>query len=182
MDRTLKKAKKKEFNEPVMEIPVAQLKIKHLEYITEPKEITMENGHSFTVDPQLDCILEVIDDFQEGEHDGATFRDRFKLKENDDGEWEGRGGTKLGALLEARYGRDYWDSDQEFDEADFEDFIFQAKVQEKKNPNSGQITGSMVNYETITAVPKPKKKGAKPTPVEEQAQQEEDEDFDSIPF
>lgn len=178
----MKKGTRKEFVEPVLEIPVAQLKIKHLEYITEPKEITMENGNSFTVDPQLDCILEVIDDFGSGEHDGETFRDRFKMKEDDDGEWESRPGTKLGALLEARYGRDYWDSDQEFDEADFKDFIFQAKVQAKKNPNSGQIMGSMVNYETITGVPKPKKKGAKPTPAEEQAQMEEDETFDEIPF
>lgn len=178
----LKKAQKKESSAPVLDIPVAQVKIKQAELYEEPQEITTEAGVTFTVDPNLNCLIEIVDDFGDGTHDGVTFYESFKLKQNDEGEWELRDGTKFGALAKARYGNDFFDSDQEFDEADFENFVFQAKVQPKKNFSTGQVVGSTLHYETIMAVPKPKKKGEPKSEAEAQTEAANDEDFDDIPF
>lgn len=178
----LKKAQAKESEAPVLDIPVAQVKIRHYELFEEPQEITTNSGNTFVVDPNFNCLIEIVDDFGDGSHDGVTFYESFKLKQNEEGEWELRDGTKFGALVKARYGQDFFDSDKEFDEDDFEDFVFQAKVQPKKNISTKQVVGSMLNYETIMAIPKPKKKGEKPTPEEEKAEMEAEEDFEDIPF
>lgn len=178
----LKKAQKKESTAPVLDIPVAQVKIQSAELYEEPREITTEAGSTFTVDPNFNCLIEIVDDFGDGTHDGVTFYESFKLKQDDDGDWELRDGTKFGALVKARYGNDFFQTEQEFDEADFEDFVFQAKVQPKKNFSTGQVVGSTLHYETIMAIPTPKKKGEPKTEAEAQAQLEDEKDFDDIPF
>ena len=52
-----------------------------------------------------------------------------------------------------------------------------SRVEPKKNFTSGKVTGSMLNWETIMAVPKPKKKAA-PAQVAE----DPEEEFTDIPF
>lgn len=178
----LKKAPKKESEAPVLDIPVAQVKIVRGELFEEPQEIVKDNGESFEVDPNFNCLVEIVDDYGDGTKDGMQFYESFKLKENDDGEWELRDGTKFGSLVKARYGQDFFDSDLEFDEANFQDFIFQAKVQPKKHFTTKQIIGTTLGWDSITAVPKPKKKGQVPTKQEQQAEMENEEDFDSIAF
>ncbi len=172
----LKKAPKKEMEAPVMDIGVAQIKIHNPELQEEPREIDTNDGRTFTAEPNLNTELEVVVDFGDGAYDGVKFYERFKIKQDDDGDWTVRDGTKLGALAKARYGQDFFNSDIEFHEEDFEGFVFQAKIQPKKNLGTGQITGSTVNWEPIMAIPKPKKKSVEPeTPVNE-------EDFVDIPF
>lgn len=176
-----KKAQKKESTAPVLDIPVAKVKIRHAELFEEPQEITTEGGNTFTVDPNFNCLIEVVDDFMDSTHDGVTFYESFKLKQNESGEWELRDGTKFGALAKARYGRDFFDSDQEFNVEDFDEFEFQAKVMPKENFRTKEVIGSTLHYETIMAVPKPKKKGEK-TVEQAAAEQANDEDFSEIPF
>jgi len=54
-----------------------------------------------------------------------------------------------------------------------------SRVEPKKNFTTGAVTGSMLNWETIMAVPKPKKKNV---PVQAVEGEEDEEDFDAIPF
>jgi hypothetical protein len=153
----IKKAKKREATAPVLDLPVAKVKIIETELQAEPREIETNSGETFTSEPNLNTLIEVVDDFADGECDGVRFYERFRLKQDGDGEWELRDGTKLGALAKARYGNDFFESDVEFSAADFEGFVFQARVQPKTNFKTGQTIGSTLNWETIVAVPKPKK-------------------------
>lgn len=178
----LKKAPAKQSEAPVLDIPVAHVKILEAVLFEEPQEIERNSGDSFTVDPNLNCLVEIVDDFLDGSNDGAQFYESFKLKQDDEGEWELRDGTKLAALAKARYGQDFFTSDTEFNEADFIGFVFQAKVQPKKHFTTKQIVGTTLNYETITAVPKSKKKGQKPTPQEQKTELEAEEDFNELEF
>jgi hypothetical protein len=182
----LKKGQKKESQAPVLDIPVARLKIVECELFEEPQEIETNDGRTFTAEPHFNTRLEIVDDFGEGEHDGVQFYERFKLKvDEEDGGWELRDGTKFGALAKARYGNGFFEGDQEFAEEDFDGFVFQAKVQPKKNLATGQIVGSTLNWETIMAVPTPKeKRKAKEAEQEKlaEAEAQEDADFEEIPF
>ena len=157
----IKKGKKREATAPILDLPVAKVKIIEAELQAEPKEIETNSGETFISEPNLNALIEVVDDFADGECDGVRFFERFKLKPDGDGEWELRDGTKLGALAKARYGNDFFESDVEFNAADFEEFVFQARVQPKTNFKTGQTIGSTLNWETIVAVPKPKRKATK---------------------
>jgi hypothetical protein len=174
------KSAKKESVAPVIELPQAKIKILEAELQPEPYEVTSKTGNTFTIDPNLNCQLQIVDDLSDGEHDGAKFYDSFKLKQDEDtGEWTIRDGTKLGALAKAYYGNDFFETDAPFDEEDLIGFEFLSRVEPKRNFTSGKVTGSMLNWETIMAVPKPKKKNA-PAPV--QVEEDPEEDFSDIPF
>jgi hypothetical protein len=175
------KSAKKESAAPIIELPQAKIRILEAELHPEPYEVTSKTGNSFTIDPNLNCQLQIVDDLSDGTYDGAKFYDSFKLKQDEDsGEWTIRDGTKLGALAKAYYGNDFFETDAPFDEEDLIQFVFMSRVEPKKNFSTGKVTGSMLNWETIMAVPKPKKKAA-PAPVQA-AENEEDEDFSDIPW
>jgi hypothetical protein len=174
------KSAKKEAAAPVIELLQAKIMILEAELHPEPYEVTSKTGSTFTIDPNLNCQLQIVDDLSDGTYDGAKFYDSFKLKQDEEsGDWTIRDGTKLGALAKAYYGNDFFDTDTPFDEEDLIGFVFMSRVEPKKNFTSGKVTGTMLNWETIMAVPKPKKKAA-PTWV--QADTEEDDDFNAIPF
>ncbi len=173
------KSAKKESMAPVIELPQAKIMILEAELHPEPYEVTSKTGNTFTIDPNLNCQLKIVDDLSDGTYDGAKFYDSFKLKQDEDsGDWTIRDGTKLGALAKAFYGNDFFETDTPFDEEDLIDFVFMSRVEPKKNFTSGKVTGSMLNWETIMAVPKPKKKTAQAQAAED----EEDEDFSDIPW
>jgi hypothetical protein len=181
---------KKESAAPVIELPQAKIMILEAELHPEPYEVTSKTGNTFTIDPNLNCQLQIVDDLSDGTHDGAKFYDSFKLKEELDrealmrgesghtGNWTVRDGTKLGALAKAYYGSDFFETDTPFDEEDLIEFVFMSRVEPKKNFSTGKVTGSMLNWETIMAVPKPKKKNAPVQAVEPI----DEEDFSAIPF
>src|SRR5215216_4033060 len=185
------KSAKKESAAPVIELPQAKIRILEAELHPEPYEVTSKTGNTFTIDPNLNCQLQIVDDLSDGTYDGAKFYDSFKLKEELDrealmrgegghtGNWTIRDGTKLGALAKAYYGSDFFETDAPFDEEDLIGFVFMSRVEPKKNFTSGKVTGSVLNWETIMAVPKPKKKAQAPVQA---AETEEDEDFSDIPF
>jgi hypothetical protein len=171
------KSAKKESAAPVIELPQAKIMILEAELHLEPYEVTSKTGNTFTIDPNLDCQLQIVDDLSDGAHDSAKFYDSFKLKQDEEsGDWTIRDGTKLGALAKAYYGNDFFETDTPFDEEDLVGFVFMSRVEPKKNFTTGKVTGSMLNWETLMAVPKPKKKAAL-------AQGEtEDDNFSDIPF
>ena len=172
------KSAKKESMAPVIELPQAKIMILEAELHPEPYEVTSKTGNTFTIDPNLNCQLQIVDDLSDGTHDGDKFYDSFKLKEDEEsGNWTIRDGTKLGALAKAYYGNDFFETDTPFDEEDLIGFVFMSRVEPKKNFTSGKVTGTMLNWETIMAVPKPKKK-----PASVQAAEAEEEDFPAIPF
>ena len=184
------KSAKKESAAPVIELPQAKIFILEAELHPEPYEVTGKTGNTFTIDPNLNCQLQIVDDLSDGTYDGAKFYDSFKLKEELDqaaimrgesghtGNWTIRDGTKLGALAKAFYGNDFFETDRPFEEEDLIGFVLMSRVEPKKNFTTGAVTGSMLNWETIMAVPKPKKKNV---PVQA-GETEEDEDWEDIPF
>ena len=172
------KSAKKESAAPVIELPQAKIMILEAELHPEPYEVTSKTGNTFTIDPNLNCQLQIVDDLSDGTYDGARFYDSFKLKQDEEsGDWTIRDGTKLGALAKAYYGNDFFETDKPFDEEDLIGFVLMSRVEPKRNFSTGQVTGSMLSWETIMAVPKPKKKAA---PV--QAVEDPEEDFNAIPF
>ena len=172
------KSAKKESAAPVIELPQAKIKILEAELHPEPYEVTNKTGSTFTIDPNLNCQLKIVDDLSDGTYDGTKLYDSFKLKQDEEsGDWTIRDGTKLGALAKAYYGNDFFDTDTLFDEEDLVGFTFMSRVEPKKNFTTGAVTGTMLNWETIMAVPKPKKKNA---PV--QVVEDPEEDFDDSPY
>jgi len=175
------KSAKKESAAPVIELPQAKIMILEAELHPEPYEVTSKTGNTFTIDPNLNCQLKIVDDLADGTHDEAKFYDSFKLKRDEEsGDWTIRDGTKLGALAKAYYGNDFFETDRPFDEEDFIGFVLMSRVEPKKNFSTGQVTGSMLSWETIMAVPKPKKK---PAPVQAvETEEDPEEEFNEIPF
>ncbi len=173
------KSAKKESAAPVIELPQAKIMILEAVLHPEPYEVTSKTGNTFTIDPNLNCQLQIADDLSDGTYDGAKFYDSFKLKQDEEsGDWTIRDGTKLGGLAKAFYGNGFFETDAAFVEEDLIGFVFMSRVEPKKNFTSGKVTGSTLSWETIMAVPKPKKKAAS-TPVQNA---ETEEDFDDIPF
>ena len=62
----------------------------------------------------------------------------------------------------------------ELDASDLEGFEMKCRVKPKKNPSTGAVTGSTIDWETMQPVPTREKLAAVAV--------EEDEDFDDIPF
>jgi len=179
----IKKSRKKETGAPIIDLPQAKIKIVEAELRPERYEVTSNSGETFTIDPNLNCQLEITDDLADGEYDGVRFYDTFKLKEADDGTWELRDGTKFGALAKARYGQDFFETDQAFDSEDLEEFEFLAKIEPKTNFRTGKITGSMLGWETIMAIPKPKKKKKNLQAAQQEAAKAANEaDFAQLPL
>jgi hypothetical protein len=170
----IKKAAKKETGAPIMTIPMAKVQLNHPEFRSEPVEIDSKDGsRTFTVDPGLNAQVEIIDDHGDGTYDGTKFWQNFKLKWNEEEEtWELRDGTALGALARARYGGNIFEKEGalNFEARDFDGFEYMCKVVPKKNPNTGQLIGSMCHHETIMALPDPSRKKKKLNSVQKEAE------------
>lgn len=193
-----RKSAAKEGEAPVIELPQAKVKILEATLYDEPRDIQKQDGSWFTADPNLNCKLVVEDDLADGSYDGVEFYDSFRLKQEDDGEWTVRDGTKLGALAKARYGNNFFDTDQVLDEADLVGFVFMTKLQQKTDIRGTKMQGTICNHETIMAVPDPTKKKGKgkaaaeksaekaadspPSPAPTDADKLNEEDFEEIPF
>ena len=175
------KSAKKESAAPVIELPQAKIMILEAELHPEPYEVTSKTGNTFTIDPNLNCQLQIVDDLSDGTQDATKFYDSFKLKQDEEsGDWTIRDGTKLGALAKAYYGNGFFETDKPFDEEDLIGFVLMSRVEPKRNFSTGQVTGSMLSWETIMAVPKPKKK---PAPVQaDETEEDPEEEFNEIPF
>jgi hypothetical protein len=167
---------------PSLDILAAKLRIVEAELFLEEKEIKLDNGRSFTAEPNLNVKVEVVANLVDpGVDEGVKFYDRFKLKKDDDSEWAFLKYSKLGNLIVVRYGEEWFeDPNAEFKEGDFEGFEFVAQVEPKTDSKGNPLTGSTINWKSIRPAG-----GADEKEVKDKiaaAEAEEAEDFDDIPF
>ncbi len=164
---------------PVLNILSARVRLFDVEEHEEPYTVTRKSdGTEFALDPGFKCTVEVIDDGADGTDNSTRFFEQFKYKntkKDKSGEWFNQQNSKLGALTEV-VKPGYFDNDSipELDADDLEGFEMRCRVKPKKNPSTGAVTGSTIDWETMLPVPTPEKVAA--------AAVEEDKDFDDIPW
>lgn len=167
---------------PVLNILSARVRLTDVEEHVEPYTVTRKSdGTSWTLDPAFNCTVEIVDDGADGSDNGETFFESFKYKntkKDKSGEWANQQNSKLGALTEVvRPG--YFDDDSiaELEASDLEDFEMWCRVKPKKNPTTGAITGSTIDWETMQRLPETKQFGAGTL-----GEPEDDIDFDDLPI
>jgi hypothetical protein len=111
---------------PSLDILAAKLKILDAEFRPEPYEVKMDSGRMFEADPNVNVKVEVVQNLVEpGKDEGVRFYDRFRLRQDDDGDWVFAKYSKLGNLMMVRYGPDWFEDEKAgFDEEDLLDFEF----------------------------------------------------------
>jgi hypothetical protein len=164
---------------PVLNILRAHVRLTDVEEHIEPYTVTRKfDGRTFTLDPAFNVTVEVLDDGQDGADNGTTFFEAFKYKntqKDGSGDWINQENSKLGALTEVvKPGYFEDDSIPELDAEDLEGFEMLCRVKPKKNPSTGAVTGSTIDWETMQALPKKETVTA--------AASGEDDDFSDIPF
>jgi hypothetical protein len=167
---------------PVLDIMKAHVKLFVVEEHTEPFTVTRKSdGSTFTLDPQFKCTVEVINDYDEGTDNGTKFFEQFKYKWVAKNErWENTENSKLGVLTKV-IKPGYFDDESipALEAKDLEGFEMHCRVKPKKNPSTGQIIGSTIDWETMKALPK--QKVAAVAEVAEEVDIDEPE-WDDIPF
>ena len=172
---------------PVLDLLNARVRFVDVEEHTEPYTVTRKSdGMSWTLDPAFTCTVEVVDDGADGSDNGVTFFESFKYKQTklnpnnrfekiENGPWVNQQNSKLGALTEV-VKPGYFDDDTiaALDASDLEGFEMMCRVKPKKNPSTGAITGSTIDWETMRPVSTREKLAA--------VAAEEDEDFNDLPF
>ena len=160
---------------PILNILRAHVKLTDVVEHTEPFTVTRKSdGATFTLDPQFECTVEVIDDGQGGADNGATFFEGFRYKQGKDGNWFNQENSKLGMLTNVVKPRYFEDpSIPELEASDLEGFEMLCRIKPKKN-SSGQATGSTIEWDTMQALPTKEKVVA--------AAGEGEDDFSDIPL
>src|SRR5918997_5621872 len=135
---------------PSLDILAAKLRIVEAELSLKEREVNLDNGRTFMAEPNLNVKVEVVANMVDpGVDEGVKFYDRFKLKKDDDGDWSFAKYSKLGNLIKLRYGEEWFDSDEEFNENDFLDLEFIAQVEPKTDPKGNPLSGSTINWKSI---------------------------------
>lgn len=159
---------------PSLDILAAKLRVLEPELTLEEKKVEPEKGKAFMAEPNLNLKLEVVKNLVEpGVDEGVKFFDRFKLKKDDDGDWTFAKYSKLGNLIKLKYGEEWFDSDEEFNENDFLDLEFIAQVEPKTDPKGNPLAGSTINWKSIRPAG-----GKDEAEVEEATEAKADEDVD----
>ena|SRR5215208_5043159 len=160
---------------PVLNLLRAHVRLVDVQEHTEPYTITRKaDNATFTLDPQFSCTVEVIDDGQGGDDNGAKFFEGFRYKQDKNGAWVNQENSKLGMLsnvVKPGYFED--PSIPDLRAEDLEGFEMLCRIKPKKN-SSGQATGSTIEWDTMQALPKKEQVVA--------ASVEEDDDSSDIPF
>src|SRR5215204_1480126 len=136
---------------PILDILNAHVRLTDVEEYMEPKSVTRKSdGATFTLDPQFSCTVEVLDDHVDGVDNGAKFFEGFRYKQDKSGDWINQQNSKLGALTEV-VKPGYFDDDSipELEASDLEGFEMLCRIKPKKNPSTGTVTGSTIDWETM---------------------------------
>ncbi len=168
---------------PSLDILAAKLRIVEAELSLEEREVKLDNGRTFMAEPNLNVRIEVVSNLVDpGNDEGVRFYDRFKLKQDDDGDWVFAKYSKLGNLIAVRYGEDWFeDRTAEFEEGDFEGFEFIAQVKPKTDPQGKQLKGSVIDWESMRPAGGTDENKAK-AEAAAVARPEAEDDFEDIPF
>lgn len=155
---------------PVLNILNAHVRLIDVEEKEAPYTVTRKADNAqFTLDPGFNCTVEIIDDNDDGSSNGLKFFENFKYKQDRAGDWFLNSNSKLGmltAVVKPGYFEDT--SIPELTAHDLEGFELSCWVKPKKNPNTGQTTGSTIDWETMRALK------SKPVTVPEDSE----DDFD----
>jgi hypothetical protein len=159
---------------PVLNLLRAHVRLTDVVEYTGPFTVTRKSdGATFTLDPQFKCSVEVIDDGQGGDDNGAKFFEGFRYKQDKNGAWVNQENSKLGMLsnvVKPGYFEDPTVPDLRAE--DLEGFEMLCRIKPKKN--SGQATGSTIEWDTMQPLPK-KERGVT-------SAVEEEDDFSDIPL
>ena len=121
---------------PVLNILQAHVKLFDVEEYTEPYTVTRKSDSAqFELDPSFNCTVEIINDGEDGEHNGEKFFESFNYMRNSDGEWFLKENSKLGELakvVKPGYFEDPTIPDITAD--DLEGFEMLCRIKPKKNP------------------------------------------------
>jgi hypothetical protein len=164
---------------PSLDILAAKLRIIEAEFYSEPYEVAMDSGRSFTADPNVNVKVEVVKNLVEsGKDEGVKFYDRFKLKQDEDGDWVFSKYSKLGNLMMVRYGKDWFEDETAgFDVNDLLDFEFIAQVEPKQDRNGKPLPGSSIDWKSMRPAG-----GADEAEAEDDTAGDVEEEFDDIPL
>jgi hypothetical protein len=169
---------------PVLNILRAHVRLSDVEEHVEPFTVTRKSdGAAFQLDPQFKCSIEVIDDGEDGADNGEKFFESFKYKntkKDRSGEWENKENSKLGMLTKVVKGENYFEdtSIPELTAEDLEGFEMICQIKSKRNPDTGKILGSTIDWESMRQLPK--KLSAVPPADEDNTVDESD--FDDLPW
>lgn len=143
---------------PVLDIMKAHVRLLDVEEYVKPYAVTRKSdGTEFMLDPGFNCTVEVVDDNDDGSDDGAKFYEKFKYKNESEGNWINNSNSKLGMLTEVvKPGYFEDDTIPELAAEDLEGFEMVCRIKPKKNPQTGQIAGSTIDWETMKPL-RPKK-------------------------
>jgi hypothetical protein len=161
---------------PVLNLLRARVKLVDVEEYETPRQVTRKSdGATFWLDPQFSCTVVVVDDGQDGRDNSAKFYESFRYKEDPEtGEWTLRQYSKLGALAQVLRPNYFEDPTiPELTAEDLEGAEIVCRIKPKKNA-SGQVTGSMIEWDSMSPAPKRE--------ASENLDEEELEDWEQIPF
>jgi hypothetical protein len=164
---------------PILDILNAHVRLTEVEEHVEPHTATRKSdGRTFTLDPAFNCTVEVVEDGQGGSDNDAKFYETFRYKNTEkdgSGDWINQENSKLGALTEVvKPGYFEDDSIPELGEDDLEGFEMMCRIKPKKNPSTGAVTGSTIDWEIMRPLPTQETVAA--------AAVEEDDEFSDLPF
>ena len=163
---------------PVLNISSSHVRLIDVEEHVEPYPITRKSDKAtFTLDPQFSCTVEIVDDGQGGDDNGAKFFEGFRYKQDKSGEWFNQENSKLGMLTNVVKPGYFEDpSIPELEAEELEGFEMLCRIKPKKN-SSGQAIGSTIEWDTMQALPE------KPVATAPAETEDDPEDhFSDIPF
>jgi hypothetical protein len=169
---------------PVLDIMKAHVKLIDVTEHTEPFVVTKQSTSAqFWLDPQFKCSVEVINDFDDGTANGTKFFESFRYKKDRDGDWINSENSKLGMLTNI-VKPDYFEDESisALTADDLEGFEMICRIKPKKNPNTGQVTGSTIDWETMRPLPKKMAVTAAPAELDEIEEDFDDGSLDDAPF
>jgi hypothetical protein len=166
---------------PSLDILAAKLRIVEAEYFAQPYEVNLDNGRSFEADPNVNVLVEVVKNLVEpGKDEGVRFYDRFKLKQDKAGDWVFAKYSKLGNLMIAKFGQDWFEDETAgFDEGDLLGFEFVAQVEPKQDKGGKPLPGSTINWKSIRSAGGADQEAAG---RKSNAEVGPEEDFSDLPF
>lgn len=143
---------------PVLDIMKAHGRLIDVEEYVKPYAVTRKSdGAEFILDPGFNCTVEIVADNDEGIDNGAKFFEKFKYKKDSEGHWINNSNSKLGTLTEVvKPGYFEDDTIPELTAEDLEGFEMICRIKPKKNPTTGQVTGSTIDWEIMKPLPKRK--------------------------
>jgi hypothetical protein len=167
---------------PVLDILRAHVRLIDVEEHIEPFTVSRKSdGAEFMLDPQFKCTVEVVDDGEDGSDNGVKFYESFKYKNTEkdkSGEWINKENSKLGMLTKVVKPNYFEDpSIPELSEEDLEGFELICQIKPKRNPDTGRVLGSQIDWESMKPLPQ---KPVAVAPVE--VDDDPEGDFDDIPF